>query len=285
MKVGLLLSGGLGLNALQLLANKKDLRFVMTNKLSTEIISFCEIHKIPCFVGNPRNGVASGFLADKDVDVIFSINYLFLIEKDIINVPRLYCINIHGSLLPKYRGRTPHVWSIINNEEYTGVTAHLIDENCDTGCIIKQKKIKIDDDDTGATILNKYEPIYLSLINELITDIESGSIQFVKQDEDKATTFGKRTPDDGLICWNWHKERIKNWVRAQAHPYPGAFVLVDNKKVIIDKVVYSDFGFNQDMENGLVLNLNPPLIKTPNGVLELKIVREGLELLKKGMIL
>ena len=285
MKVGLLISGGLGLEALKLVSSVNTPVFVLTNKTSTGIIEYCSETNIPNFVGNPRNGAAMQFLKDKHVDVILSINYLFLIEKDIVEFPSKYCINIHGSLLPKYRGRTPHVWSIINNEKYTGVTAHLIDENCDTGAIVKQEKIEISEFDTGASLLEKYTPVYLKMITELLREVQEDNIIASVQDESKATYFNKRTPDDGAINWDWQKERIRNWVRAQAHPYPGAFTVLKDQRVIIDEVVYSDKGFKQDLPNGLVIGINPVLVKTQNGVVELTRIREGKELIEKGMVL
>jgi methionyl-tRNA formyltransferase len=98
-----------------------------------------------------------------ETDLILSINYLFLLDEEMISKLPL-AINIHGSLLPKYRGRTPHVWSIINGETKTGVTAHIIDADCDTGDIVKQIVVPIEKDDTGATILEKYEKIYPELL-------------------------------------------------------------------------------------------------------------------------
>ena len=210
---------------------------------------------------------------------------MFLIEEDIINFPSSYCINIHGSLLPKYRGRTPHVWSIINNETYTGVTAHIINENCDTGPIVKQEKIKITEFDTGATLLGKFSPVYMRMISELLYEAEEGLIVAKEQDETKATYFNKRTPDDGKINWSWHKERIRNWIRAQAYPYPGAFSVVNNQRVIIDEIMYTEMGFNQDIPNGKVINTNPVLVKTANGVVELTKIRKGRELIQKGILL
>src|SRR5690606_11116288 len=100
------------------------------------------------------------------VDVLFSINYLFLIERDVLSQdPRV--VNLHGSLLPKYRGRTPHVWAIINNESHTGVTAHLVDEGCDTGPIILQREVPIEYTDTGATILLKFSSLYPEIIADV----------------------------------------------------------------------------------------------------------------------
>lgn len=285
MELGLLISGNLGLEALKLVTSRFNPVFVFTNKASIGIIELCSVKNIPIFIGNPRNGRALEFLSDKKVELILSINYLFLIEKDIVEFPSKYCINIHGSLLPRYRGRTPHVWSIINNEKYTGVTAHIIDENCDTGAIIKQEKIEIEIEDTGATLLQKYTPVYLKMIFELLDDITQDKLLTIDQDETKATYFNKRTPDDGEINWDWQKERIRNWVRAQTYPYPGAFTLVNSKRVIIDELVYSEVGFKQDTPNGMIINTNPVLVKTQNGVVELTKIREGKEELKNGIVL
>ena len=91
--------------------------------------------------------------------------------------------------------------------------------------------------------------------------------------------FGKRTPEDGRINWNWQKERIRNWVRAQSYPYPGAFSFFNNNKIIIDEIKFSSHGFNFKDENGLILKVNPSIIiKTVNGALEVKKMRNNIEL-------
>ena len=92
-----------------------------------------------------------------------------------------------------------------------------------------------------------------------------------KQDISKATYFGKRTPEDGQINWDWQKERIRNWVRAQANPYPGAFTFLNDNKIIINKIEYSDLGFQDTMDNGLVVAVidGTPYVKTQNGVVKL----------------
>jgi methionyl-tRNA formyltransferase len=178
--------------------------------------------------------------------------------------------------LPKYRGRTPHVWAIINGEKETGITAHMMEEGCDTGDIVLQEKLNILEDFTGADILNEFKRIYPEMILELIRQIENKELKPVEQDNSRATYFGKRSPEDGQINWNWQKERIYNWVRAQAHPYPGAFTLLNNQKIIIDKISYSDYGFDNEMPNGLIVKNEPTiLVKTPNGAVELTQVRNS----------
>ena len=219
------------------------------------------------------------------IEILISINYLFIIKKDLINLPSLIAFNIHGSLLPKYRGRTPHVWAIINNELSTGVTAHLIDEGCDTGDIIDQIALVINEKDTGNDILSKFGNLYIKIIDNVLKKAENKNLIYIKQNESHATYFGKRTPEDGLIDWNWQKERIRNWVRALKEPYPGAFfVNVLGDKVIINKVKFNDLGFQNSIRNGTVLSLNPLLVKTPNGVIEL-ILKAQDETIFTGQIL
>ena len=274
MKLGLLLSGGLGISILKSLFEEYKIEFVFTDKNSKGIIDFCQDANVPTFIGNPRANSSKEFLENKEVEVIASVNYLFLVEKDLIEKPKNMIFNVHGSLLPKYRGRTPHVWSIINNEKITGVTAHLIDEGCDTGDVIRQVAISIEAEDTGADILKKYELVYPEIVSDVLEDIKNNTIKTQPQDISEATYFGKRTPEDGRINWNWQKERIFNWVRAIADPYPGAFTYYQNQKVTIDKIKYVNFGFNYLDDNGKILNTQPIIIKTPNGAVEIVKYRE-----------
>jgi methionyl-tRNA formyltransferase len=286
MKIGILASGELGLSVLKRCVHFLAPVFIATDSKSITIIQFSNERNIPVFIGNPRNGKLKNFLMSTPIecDVLISINYLFLLEKDVISMVD-HVINFHGSLLPKYRGRTPHVWAIINNEKITGVTAHLIDESCDTGDIILQKTIDIKEEMTGAEILNHYETIYPELLKEVYDELITGKLNPVPQDHFKATYYGKRTPEDGQIDWNWQRERIKNWVRAQAYPYPGAFSYIDTVKLIVDEIKFSDFGFHYSIPNGTILQDSPAIIvKTPNGSVELSKIRNNKDICKKDKV-
>ena len=275
MNLALFVSGGLGFKLFNHLNESKySIRCVFTDSKSEKIIEKANDNLLPIFIGNPRNSSALKFIDAYEIDIILSVNYLFLIERSLFSKAKL-AVNIHGSLLPKYRGRTPHVWAIINNERKTGITAHLIDDGCDTGDILKQKEVFIEKNDTGADILKRFSTLYVPLVDDILKDVEHGRVSPLPQNDIKATFFGKRTPDDGRINWGWQKERIRNWVRAQAYPYPGAFTYFQGKeeKVVIDEVVFSDIGFNQTDHNGLIVSLNPVCVKTPNGVLELRNIR------------
>lgn len=273
MKIAFLVSGGLGEVLLNHFINKYDFSFVLTDKGSENIVTICNFHKIPVYAGNPRKPEIEVFLKGKSCDVMVSVNYLFIIEEKVIKLAKKLCFNVHGSLLPKYRGRTPHVWAIINNEIETGITAHVIDEGCDTGDIIKQIKVKINHEDTGASILEKFKELYIPLVESVLSGFARNALNLIKQDESKATYFGKRTPEDGRIDWNWSAERIINWVRAQAYPYPGAFSFYNDSKIIIDKVTKSDYGFHFNVENGTILSTNPLIVKCCNSALKLELLR------------
>ena len=111
-------------------------------------------------------------------------------------------------------------------------------------------------------------------------------VPFIKQRNEFATYFGKRTSNDGKINWNWQKERIYNWIRAQANPYPGAFTYNNGNKIVIDKIKYTEIGFTNEMSNGLVISTSPFLVKTPNGVVELSKVRKyDFEILKNSILI
>jgi methionyl-tRNA formyltransferase len=251
------------------------LEFIATNQKSKEIIDLAAEQNVPVFIGNPREGRLLEFLEDKSCDIILSINYLYLIERDIVCFPKRYAINFHGSLLPKYRGRTPHVWAIIKGEKKCGITAHLIDEGCDTGPIIIQQEVEIMEDDTGQNILEKYKYLYPVLVKEVLSKVERNNIELTIQDETKATFFGERTPSDGMIDWSWQTIRINNWVRAQSHPYPGAFTFYEGEKIIVDKIDVTTIEFEPLLKNGTIIKVvdNIPYVKTPNGIVKLSKIR------------
>lgn len=275
MKYCVCVSGKLGFIVLNhLFLNKIEIVVVMTDSRSTEIIEECERMKVACFVGNPRQSRAYIWLADNQIEFnhLLSINYLFILEEDILNNVSGYAINFHGSLLPKYRGRTPHVWAIINGEKQSGITAHLMNAKCDDGDIVKQILVLIEDEDTGASLLQKYNEKYPLLVDEVISDLKKGSLLTCKQNAQEATYYSKRVPEDGRIMWDWQKERIRNWVRAQAHPYPRAFAFFDGIKIVINKVEYNTLGYTDTMSNGTVIAVTKegPVVKVQNGAILLK---------------
>jgi methionyl-tRNA formyltransferase len=259
----------LGYRVLKYLYDKENIVAVLTDKTSTEIHAFCNKMNIPCFKGNARNKRCVAFVEQYKDSILLSVNYLFLFDERIITL--FECrFNVHGSLLPKYRGRTPHVWAIINNEKKTGITIHAITLECDAGDIFFQKEILIKRSDTGASILRKYSFHYPKLIECFLQVFRERKIIGIRQNENLMTYFGKRVPGDGRVNWDWQRERIYNWIRALAHPYPGAFCFLKNIKININRIVFSDFGFVFNLDNGTIVNVarNSFVVKTSNGCIE-----------------
>lgn len=167
--------------------------------------------------------------------VLLSVNFRYIIGKAILQ-RFSWPLNIHGSLLPKYRGRTPHVWAIINGEAETGATLHVMDEGIDTGPIVAQKKIAIGPDDTGAAVLKQFSHLYPDLVIEGLKAIRRGMAP-EQQDNTYATFFGKRTPDMGIIDFRLPFKKLRDFVRAIAPPYPGAYCyLTDGTRLVVDHV-------------------------------------------------
>jgi methionyl-tRNA formyltransferase len=112
-------------------------------------------------------------------------------------------------------------------------------------------------------------------VKEVLYKVEHNNIELTIQDETKATFFGKRTPSDGIIDWCWQTIKINNWVRAQSHPYPGAFTFYGKEKIIVDKIDVTTIEFEPLLKNGTIIKVvdNIPYVKTPNGVVKLSKIR------------
>jgi methionyl-tRNA formyltransferase len=165
--------------------------------------------------------------------IIYSFYYRNLLPAQLIALAPLGAYNLHGSLLPKYRGRAPVNWMLVNGEREAGATLHHMVERADAGDIVAQRAFAITDDDTALTLYRKIVPIGADLICRYHPLIASGTAPRRAQDLTQGSYFGRRRPEDGRIDWNWPARRIFNLVRAVTHPYPGAFGFIDGRKVLV----------------------------------------------------
>jgi methionyl-tRNA formyltransferase len=168
-------------------------------------------------------------------DLLLVVGWTQLIKSELLNVPRIACLGFHASLLPKYRGRAPVNWAILNGETETGNTLMVLAPGADEGDIVCQRRIRIDLADDCRTIYEKVSLTECEMLDEVLLLIRQGRMPRRKQDSSHATVMPKRRPEDGLIEWNWPAARIYNWVRALTQPYPGAFTYLDGRKIIIWK--------------------------------------------------
>lgn len=201
-----------------------------------------------------------------NLDLIVCVNFDQILKKDIINLPAIGCINTHASLLPKYRGRAPLNWAMINGEKYSGVTVHFIDEGIDTGDIILQEKIKINEDDYISDLLNKVKNIYPKIVLNAIRALESSNLNFIKPDLSKGFYVNKRTKDDGKIDFSKPSKDILNFIKAISKPYPGAFLYNNNKKIIIWRARL-DYNISPQYES---LDIGTVVFNNSNLIIKLK---------------
>lgn len=166
-------------------------------------------------------------------DLIFSFYYRRLLCPALLQIPRLGAINVHGSLLPKYRGRAPINWALVHGETLTGITLHYMDEWADHGDIITQRRVAISVDDTALTLSRKLTGAARAVVGDAYPLIASGRAARVPQDHTAATRFGRRRPADGLIDWESPAWRIYNLVRAVTQPFPGAFTYWGRRRVFV----------------------------------------------------
>ena len=169
-------------------------------------------------------------------DIIFSFYYRDMISSAILEIPPAGCLNLHGSLLPRYRGRCPINWVLVNGETETGVTLHYMTLRPDDGDIVCRENIPIADDDTAYTLHQKAAQASARMLPEILPRIKNGTAPREPQDHARATYYGGRKPADGEIDWNKTASEIRNLVRAVTSPYPGAFSYVGDRKCLFWKV-------------------------------------------------
>jgi methionyl-tRNA formyltransferase len=190
-------------------------------------------NSIPVFTPERVDAAVIAQVAALHPDVIYSVYYRYLLPDAILNPAPLGAFNLHGSLLPKYRGRAPVNWMIVNGEREAGLTLHHMVARADAGDIVAQRSCSIDDRDTALTLYRKLVPLGAEIIREFHPLIVTGSAPRTKQDLSRGSYFGRRGPADGRLDWRWPARRIFNLVRAVTHPYPGAFCYAAGKKIFI----------------------------------------------------
>lgn len=191
-------------------------------------------NNIPLFqFGGKRNDELERKIREISPDLIIIADYRYLLKSEVIGIPGRGAINFHPSLLPKYRGRAPVNWAIINGEKKCGLTVHYVDDGMDTGDIILQEEVEILFEDTIKDIHDKLFLVYADLAKRTIDLLEHGDPPRYRQNHSEATEFPRRRPEDGLIHWESATLDIYNLVRAVTHPYPGAFSFIEGEKYFI----------------------------------------------------
>src|SRR5581483_864422 len=176
-------------------------------------------------------------------DFLFSFYYRSMLKPPLLAVAARGALNMHGSLLPKYRGRVPVNWAVIRGERETGATLHYMVEKPDAGDIVDQQQVPILPDDTAGEVFNKVTVAAEMVLDRSLPRLIAGTAPRVPQDLSKGSYFGARKPEDGRIDWSQPARTVHDLVRGVAPPYPGAFADVAGRRLrVLRTVVVSEAG-------------------------------------------
>ena len=167
-----------------------------------------------------------------NADVFVVVAFGQLLPKSIIDMPRLGCINVHASLLPKYRGASPIQWAVIDGCEYSGVTTMKMDEGLDTGDILLVDKVKLDKKETGGSLFDRLSIVGAKLLIKTLEGLEAGTITPVKQDDSESTYVKMLHKSFGKMDFNKSAAELERLIRG-LNPWPSAFTYIDGKMLKI----------------------------------------------------
>ncbi len=213
-----------------LLAHGVDVKLVVTHRDNPKetiwfdsVAELAALHGIPVITpDNPNTPEIIEQIRALQPDFFFSFYYREMLKRELLEIPKRGALNMHGSLLPKYRGRVPVNWAIIHGETETGSTLHYMTEKPDNGDIVAKQAVPILPNDTALQVFQKVTVAAEMALNACLPDLLAGRAKAVKQDLTKGAYFGGRKAEDGVIDWSQSAQAIHNLVRAVAPPYPGA---------------------------------------------------------------
>lgn len=214
-----------------LLAAGVNVRLVVTHEDNPQeqiwfasVCQVCAENDIPFITpANPNDAETEERIARLGVDFLFSFYYRHMLKAPLMKSARLGAYNMHGSLLPRYRGRVPVNWAVLHGERETGATLHQMTVKPDDGAIVDQFSIPILPDDTAQEVFEKVTVAAEVCLYRSLPKLLDGTAEHRLQDKSLGTYFGGRCAEDGRIDWHQNARQIHDLVRAVTHPYPGAF--------------------------------------------------------------
>jgi methionyl-tRNA formyltransferase len=200
------------------------------------VAKLCESEKIPYLT--PSTSELKSLIPriqELAPDYLFSFYYRYMIPAELLACAKIAALNMHGSLLPKYRGRAPVNWAILHGETETGATLHIMEAKPDAGDIIGQKSVTIGPDETATEVFGKVSKAAVTVIEQVLPELIQGEVPRKANELHKGSYFGGRKPEDGRILWEQSAKQVHDLVRAVAPPYPGAFTSWQGQTMIVAK--------------------------------------------------
>ena len=217
------------------------------------VAALCEEHSIPSITpDDPKSPELFAQVKAAQPDFIFSFYYRHMLPVELLTLARQGAYNMHGSLLPKYRGRVPVNWAVLHGETETGATLHEMAAKPDAGAIIAQTAVPILPDDTAYEVFGKLTVAAEQTLWNVLPAMLAGQTPRLPNDLSKGSYFGGRKPEDGRIDWSQTAQSVYNLHRAVAPPYPGAWTTIAGKTFILGKARLAG-PIKQDLPPGLAV--------------------------------
>lgn len=280
-----------GVRCLQvLLARGVDVALVVTHEDNPaeniwfgSVASVAAEHGIPTITpADPKSAELRAAVSAARPDFIFSFYYRHMLPADLLALAARGAYNMHGSLLPKYRGRVPVNWAVLNGETETGATLHEMAAKPDAGAIVAQTPVPILPDDTAAQVFDKVTVAAEQTLWRVLPALLAGEAPHLPNDLAHGSYFGGRKPEDGRIDFTKPAREVYNLIRAVAPPYPGAFTDLDGQRFVIAHARLAPPGAAPaDLPPGLAVSDNALLAICGDGraiaVHELRHQHDGIE--------
>lgn len=224
-------------------------------------------HNLPVFQPHRiKDAEAIETLKKYEADVFVVVAYGQILSREILDMPKKICINIHASLLPKYRGAAPIQWAVIDGEQYTGVTTMRMEDGIDTGDIIETITYELKSDETGGSLFDKLMELGGKLIVSTLEKIENGTATFTKQDDSNSTYAKMLNKKLGDIDFSMDAVRIERLIRG-LNPWPSAYTSLNGKNLKIWKAVTKEDEYEGQPGEIVYVSEDEMYIKTGKGVL------------------
>jgi methionyl-tRNA formyltransferase len=260
----------------ELLRQGADIRLIFTHEDSpTEEIWFRSVrdladqHGIPYVTSEINDSANVARVRDIAPAFLLSFYYRNMIKPEVLELASKGALNLHGSYLPRYRGRVPVNWAVINGETETGATLHYMVAKADAGDIVDQKMIPIAFTDSAFDVFNNLTEAAVDVISRAWPRLLDGTAPRIPMNLHQGSYFGGRKPADGVIDWKKSAVQIYNLIRGVTHPYPGAFTLLNGKKVVI----WGAWSISGTGAPGMIIATEPLLVGTGDGLLEIRVLQ------------
>lgn len=198
------------------------------------VAKLCEERQIPYITPNANQLIdLVSQIQQLAPDYLFSFYYRHMIPAELLACAKVGALNMHGSLLPKYRGRAPVNWAILHGESETGATLHIMEAKPDAGDIVGQSAVPIGPNETATEVFGKVSQAAVTVMNQTLPELVQSRIPKKPNNLAQGSYFGGRKPADGQILWHQSAQQVHNLVRAVAPPYPGAFTDWQGQRMIV----------------------------------------------------